>query len=42
MRTEHVESSSLNGRQIAFEVASAITTGVGIMVDIIRRLYHGD
>jgi potassium-transporting ATPase KdpC subunit len=39
MRTEHVESSSLNGRQVAFEVASGITTAVGIMVDIIRRLY---
>jgi potassium-transporting ATPase KdpC subunit len=39
MRTEHVESSSLNGRQVAFEVASGITTAVGIMIDIIRRLY---
>ena len=39
MRTHNAESRSLNGRQMAFEIASGITAGVGIMVTVMRHLY---
>jgi len=28
------------GRQFAFEIASGITTGVSIMINLVRRLHH--
>ena len=39
MRTLHVERPSVNGRQIAFEIASGITAGVSIMIEVVRQLY---
>jgi len=39
MRSDLIETHAPNGRQIAFEVASGITAGAGIMIGIIRRLY---
>jgi K+-transporting ATPase ATPase C chain len=39
MCTDHLESGVMNGRQLAFEVASRITAGVGIMIDLVRHLY---
>jgi potassium-transporting ATPase KdpC subunit len=39
MRTHFVEHHSLNGRHIAFEIASHLTAGVGIMIGLVRQLY---
>ncbi len=39
MRTYDVERQPITGRQIAFEMASQITAGVSIMIDIVRHLY---
>ena len=30
---------ALTSRQLAFELASGITAGVGIMIDVVRQLY---
>ena len=29
----------MNGRHVAFEIASHITTGVSIMISLVRQLY---
>ena len=39
MRSLHVERPSVDGRQIAFEIASGITAGVSIMIEVVRHLY---
>jgi K+-transporting ATPase ATPase C chain len=39
MRTYHLESSAMNGRQLGFEIASRITESVGIMINLVRQLY---
>jgi K+-transporting ATPase ATPase C chain len=39
MRTHYVESESITGRQIAFEIAAQIAAGVSIMSNIVRQLY---
>ena len=39
MRTYSVERAPMTGRHIAFEIASQITAGVSIMINIARQLY---
>ena len=39
MRTHDVEREPITGRQIALEIASRITAGVSIMINLVRQLY---
>lgn len=39
MRRQYFESNMMRDRQIAFEVASRITAGVSIMINLVRQLY---